>query len=612
MAPLATVRQLVSVYIPYIWKTAGLTWRAPLVVTALSFLVICTDLLSIGLIVPFLQAFLGGGGVRSSAASSLDFLSPLFEGMEGVGAIRLLICLIMATTLMRVGLTYASTLSNFHFQIGVEKRIRQELFQRALNIDIGKLSQSRMSDLFFLINNQPNSVSYCLFTLVSFIPAICSLALFSVIVFVVSWRLTLVSGALFALSYLLLKSTTHKIRENSREHNIQAAGLYHVVMEALNGIQLVRAFVREDWVREKYAACLKTYVDVSRRGVVLKAKLLPIQSLASTFSLALILLIGTFFLTVDGKVWSEMVVLYLVVMARLSGPVNTLLRLRADIASQSHGVEQVASFLRENAPSCEQASQIPFPGLKDRLEFRSVSFRYPTSDSDVLRNVSFSLPRGKTIALVGSSGSGKSTIAKLLMRFHNPTDGFIACDGQPATGFDIAGWRRSIGVVSQSTFLFNETIKDNIRFGRLDATDDEIIEAALHANAHEFIIQTERGYDTLVGDRGVRLSGGQAQRIAIARAILANPPILILDEATSSLDAISEMHVQSAIGFLSRNRTVLVIAHRLSTIKSADNIIVLDEGRVVEQGTYDGLIANRGAFWDFARLQILADDPQPA
>jgi subfamily B ATP-binding cassette protein MsbA len=611
MDNLVSVRELVTAQIPYIWRTVGLSWRGPITIAGLSLLVVISDLLSIGLIVPFLQAFMGGGIGSRMLDTPLGFLVPLFEGLDqGIG-IRLLVGGIILITLLRVSLTFVSTLMNFRYQVGVERRVRAELFGRALGMNIESLGQSRLSDIFFVINNQPNSASYCIFTLISFIPSIFSLILFASVVVMVSWQLTLVSMLLFGLSYLLLKKTNHLVRANSRDHNLQAAALYHIVMESLNGLQVVRAFVREEWAQKRYAEQLESYIGVSSKGVALKARLQPIQSLASTFSLALILLIGTFVLTVDGRVWSEMIVLYLLVMARLSGPINTLLRLRTDIASQSHGVGQVVSFLKNHAPPAHSHARA-FEGLRDEIKFEGLRFRYAGNDMDVLDYVSFSLPRGRTTALVGSSGSGKSTIIKLLARFYDPLAGRITCDGRDIGQFDVRSWRRSIGIVSQNTFLFNETIRENIRFGRLEATDEEVEDAARHAHAHDFILETEHGYETLVGDRGVRLSGGQAQRIAIARAILANPPILILDEATSSLDAVSERHVQDALSFLSRDRTVLVIAHRLSTIRHADNIVVLEKGRVVEQGAYDDLFARKGAFWNYAQHQHMSSDDSSA
>lgn len=608
MDRIASVRELIAEQIPYVWRTAQLSWRRPLMVGALSILVVASDMLSIGLIVPFLQALMGGGIGGRMMDTPLGFLVPTFQGFEQSTSVRLLVAAIIAITVLRVSLTYLSTMVNFRFQIGVERRVRAELFHRALGMDIERLGQHRLSDIFFTLNNQPYSVSYCLFTLISFIPSIFSLLLFASLVVLVSWQLTLVSLGIFGISFVLLKKTNRLVRENSRDHNKQAAGLYHVVMESLSGLALVRAFVREKWAEKRYADNLATYFEVSRQGIKLKARLQPISALASTFSLAVILFVGTFILTVDGQIWAEMLVLYLLVMARLSGPVNTLLRLRTDIAAQSHGVGQVVAFLKENAPPEPKESTQSYPGLLGTIQFENIGFRYAGNDAAVLEDVSFALPKGKTVALVGSSGSGKSTLIKLLVRFHKPTQGRITCDGADIADLDVATWRKAIGIVSQNTFLFNETIRENIRFGRLEASDAEVEGAARHAHAHDFIVETEHGYETLVGDRGVRLSGGQAQRIAIARAILANPPILVLDEATSSLDAVSERHVQEALSYLSRDRTVLVIAHRLSTIRHADQIVVLEKGRVVERGTYDGLFARQGAFWNYARHQHMSAD----
>ena len=261
------------------------------------------------------------------------------------------------------------------------------------------------------------------------------------------------------------------------------------------------------------------------------------------------------------------------------------------------------SFLNRSDKPYIRSGRSPLLGLKQAISFESVAFHYNPQDNLALQDISICIPQGKTTALVGPSGAGKSTIISLICRFYDVTSGEIYVDGCPLRELNLADWRSRIAIVSQDVHIFSTTVRENIAYGRLEATESEIIEAARLANAHEFISQLPQGYDTKVGDRGIRLSGGQRQRIALARAIVRNPEILILDEATNALDSISENLIQEALNTLSQNRTVIVVAHRLSTIKHADQIIVLEDGRVIEQGKLQHLLKLNGLFARLYRLQ---------
>jgi ATP-binding cassette subfamily B protein/subfamily B ATP-binding cassette protein MsbA len=266
-------------------------------------------------------------------------------------------------------------------------------------------------------------------------------------------------------------------------------------------------------------------------------------------------------------------------------------------------VERIASMLRRDDKEYVRSGVKPFNGLRDRIEFQSVSLEYSSEERAAVDNLDFTLPRGGMVALVGESGAGKSTIVNLLLRLYDPTSGRILVDGVDLRDLVLQQWRNHIGVVDQDPFVLNASLRDNIAFGKLNAQEDEIVAAAQAANAHEFIVQLAGGYDTTVGDRGYRLSGGQRQRISIARAILRNPDILVLDEATSDLDSHSERMIQEALDGLRRDRTLLVIAHRLSTIAKADQILVLEQGRVVEAGSHQELLALNGRYAMFWQLQ---------
>lgn len=296
--------------------------------------------------------------------------------------------------------------------------------------------------------------------------------------------------------------------------------------------------------------------------------------------------------------------MYLLTLFRMLPSIGKLNGLRSKFANSVPSIQLVEAFLRQdNKPIMAQGTQIYQP-LTRNIQFENIWFKYPTSRDWILRGVSLNLPKGTTLALVGSSGAGKSTLADLLPRFYDCLEGRILIDGQDLKSFDLPSLRQAMGIVSQETFLFNATVYDNIAYGCDGVTFNDVVSAAQRANAYEFIEQLPQGFDTPIGDRGVMLSGGQRQRLAIARALLRDPDILILDEATSALDTVSERLVQKALDELSRDRTVLVIAHRLSTIKNADQIAVFDQGEVVEVGQHDELLAQDGLYAKLYKMQF--------
>jgi ABC-type branched-subunit amino acid transport system ATPase component len=308
--------------------------------------------------------------------------------------------------------------------------------------------------------------------------------------------------------------------------------------------------------------------------------------------------------------YSTVMLTYFIVLFRLLPFINRLNGIRTGLAGCYPSLDIVHDFLRlDNKPFMAFGS-LRFEGLNQEIHFNKISFSYPQHDEVVLKDIDLKLPKGKTLALVGSSGSGKTTLADLLPRFYDPTQGCIFLDGIDLREFDPVTLRRAMGIVSQDTFLFNASIRANIAYAHPDASDEEIFIAAKQANAYEFIDRLPNKFDTLIGDRGVLLSGGQKQRLSIARALLQNPQILILDEATSALDTVSEKLVQAAIENLSKDRTTLVIAHRLSTISRADQIAVLDHGKVVEIGTHDELLQKQGAYYRLYSLQFAQQDDE--
>jgi subfamily B ATP-binding cassette protein MsbA len=323
----------------------------------------------------------------------------------------------------------------------------------------------------------------------------------------------------------------------------------------------------------------------------------------------LIVFMGRMFFQNQLEGLSAVLLTYLFILFRSLPLLSNLNGARSRFAHAYAGVDVVRDFLNlKNKPFMGNGT-VPFTGLQQSIEFQAVHFTYPGNEQPVLQGIDLSVPRGTTLALVGGSGAGKSTLADLVPRFYDPTKGKILLDGRDLREFDLKTLRQRMGIVSQDTFLFNTSVKDNIAYARPEATDEEIFTAVKRAHADEFIRDLPQGFDTKIGDRGVLLSGGQRQRISIARALLQDPDILILDEATSALDTVSERLVQAAIDELSRDRTTIVIAHRLSTVHQADQIAVLDQGKVAEVGTHDQLLAKGGAYARLYSMQF-ADEAE--
>lgn len=423
---------------------------------------------------------------------------------------------------------------------------------------------------------------------------------------ILHWRLTLLCIIIVPLVSITIKYFGRKLKKSGHMMQERIADVTSHLQETIGGIRVVKSFFREDYEIARFRQINQASFGAAMRAARQSSQLSPIVEFIAAIAVTAIIWYGGWSV-IDGELTAGELIAFLIYAINLANPVRRLSALYGDIQRSMAAGERVFALLDETPDIREKADAIALPVLRGDVVFDAVHFQYEPS-KEVLSGISFHAEPGQKIALVGPSGSGKSTIANLIPRFYDVTAGAIKIDGHDVRDVTLASLREQIGIVPQDTALFNTTIEENIRYGRLDATDEEVAAAVRAANAEEFVRQMPQGLQTPIGDRGLVLSGGQRQRIAIARALLKDPRILILDEATSALDTESEQLVQAALERLMIGRTAFIIAHRLTTIQDADHILVIDRGRIVESGTHQSLLALHGMYYNLYTLRLQGDE----
>ncbi|HPC10882.1 MAG TPA: ABC transporter ATP-binding protein [candidate division Zixibacteria bacterium] len=484
-----------------------------------------------------------------------------------------------------------------YVQQALVRRFRDQLFEKYQRLPLGYFHGRRTGQVISRITNDVlvlnDSVDIGFNNLVT--DAITVIVLFAFLV-ILSWKLTLLSMIVMPLVFVFIWFVGKKLRKYSARTQERMADVNSVLEEAVTNLRIVKAFSTEEFETGRFFRATHQYFRSLLRMTRIRHLAAPINDmLATTAGLFILLVAGTRIIAGTGELSAGDFITFIVAMLAMIKPVKSLSQIHIKLQEGMAAAERIFEVLDAPETVGEPAAPVVLPEFREVIRYEGVWFRYETSD-DVLRDVTFEVRKGEVVAIVGPSGAGKSTLLDLLPRFYDPQRGRVAIDGHDIRTLSLASLRRQMGIVTQETLLFNDTIANNIAYGLTDVPRERIEEAARIANAHQFIAEFERGYDTPVGNRGVMLSGGQRQRVAIARALLRDPAILILDEATSALDTESELLVQEAIDRLMRDRTVLVIAHRLSTVKNADRIIVLDRGRIVECGSHSDLLRHNGLY----------------
>ena len=515
------------------------------------------------------------------------------------------IALIVMTALKTFGY-FASSAVMVPLRTGVVRDIRIEVYEKVLKLPLSFFSEERKGDIIARMSADvqvvENSITSSIDMLIRqpIAIAVCFSTLFAT-----SWQLTMFVLAVAPVAAWTMGVVSRKLKSQSAAVQGQWGDIIAQLDETLGGLRIIKAFIAEHKMLQRF-----TYVnDEFRKGmnqmVIRQNAAHPMSEFLGTCIIVIVLWFGGFLILSDSNlIDASSFIFYMVILYNVINPVKELSRATYQIPLGLASMDRIDFILKAENPIKEPALPEPLPCFEEGIELRDVSFSY-IEGREVLKHINLKVPKGKTIALVGQSGSGKSTLVDLIPRYHDVKQGEVLIDGKNIKGLRISELRSLIGNVNQEAILFNDTFYNNITFGVDHATKEEVEEAARIANAHDFIMESEKGYDTMIGDRGGRLSGGQRQRVSIARAILKNPPILILDEATSALDTESERLVQEALERLMKSRTTIAIAHRLSTIKNADEICVLYEGEIVERGQHEELIAKNGYYKRLYDMQQL-------
>ncbi len=580
-------------------------------------LTIIFSLLNFALLIPFLNLLFGVNelvkvkpALTFSTQGLLEYLNYYISQIiltQGKLEALVFICI---TILIAFFLRNLSRFFAMYFMAGVRigavRGIRNDIYNKLLVLPVAFYTRHRKGDIIARVTTDVQEVEYSIMNYLEMIVRD-PVTIIAYLIFMISLsgRLTLFVLIILPVTGLIIGRIGKSLRKESKIGQNKFASLLSIIEESITGLRIIKAFNAIDYsdnkFKEKNNDYTRTLLKIYRRRDLSS----PLSEFLSSMVIVVVLWFGGRMVLSDTPaIQAADFITYIVAFSQIIPPAKTFAQGFYSIQKGIASAERIFEILDADEEIVEKENAIAIHGFEKEIEFKSVYFRY--EKEDVLRDINLKIPKGKVIALVGESGGGKSTMADLIPRFYDVTGGELLVDGINVKEVKIDDLRRLMGIVSQESILFNDTIFNNIAFGLTNITEEEVVAAAKVANAHEFIMQTEKGYQTNIGDRGAKLSGGQRQRLSIARAVLANPPILILDEATSSLDTESEKLVQKALFNVMKDRTSVVIAHRLSTIQHADEIIVIKKGEIVERGTHSELLTHKGTYWKLYEMQSFA------
>ena len=542
------------------------------------------------------------GSIKEVATNNLYYYIQEFIVVHSASTALLVIGIFLAfMTFLKTGAYFLSSATIIPIRTGIVRDIRNQIYQKINSLSLGFFSEERKGDIIARMSGDVQEVENSIMSSLDMLFKNPILILFYFVTLIcISWQLTLFT-ILFVPPFGWFMGVVGK---KLKAHSIEAQALWSdtmsMVEETLGGLRIIKAFCAEEKMNKRFNQVNSSYRDNIMRVNIRQQMAHPMSEFLGTILIVVVLWFGGILVLDYGRIDGPTIIFYLVMLYSIINPLKEFSKASYNIPKGLASMERIDKILQAEVEIKDKETPEHISSFEHQIEFRHVSFAYTDRKSAelvyVLKDINLVIPKGKTVALVGQSGSGKSTMVDLIPRYYDVQEGEVLIDGINVKDLAVHDLRMLIGNVNQEAILFNASFRDNIRFGKTDATDEEIANAAKIANAYEFITKSEKGFDTNIGDRGGRLSGGQRQRVSIARAILKNPPILILDEATSALDTESERLVQDALEKLMKTRTTVAVAHRLSTIKHADEICVLHEGRIVERGTHEELIKKEGYY----------------
>ena len=542
------------------------------------------------------------GSIKEVATNNLYYYIQEFIVVHSASTALLVIGIFLAfMTFLKTGAYFLSSATIIPIRTGIVRDIRNQIYQKINSLSLGFFSEERKGDIIARMSGDVQEVENSIMSSLDMLFKNPILILFYFVTLIcISWQLTLFT-ILFVPPFGWFMGVVGK---KLKAHSIEAQALWSdtmsMVEETLGGLRIIKAFCAEEKMNKRFNQVNSSYRDNIMRVNIRQQMAHPMSEFLGTILIVVVLWFGGILVLDYGRIDGPTIIFYLVMLYSIINPLKEFSKASYNIPKGLASMERIDKILQAEVEIKDKENPEHISSFEHQIEFRHVSFAYTDHQNDelvyVLKDINLVIPKGKTIALVGQSGSGKSTMLDLIPCYYDVQEGEVLIDGINVKDLCVHDLRQLIGNVNQEAILFNASFKNNIRFGKTDATDEEIANAAKIANAYEFITKSEHGFDTNIGDRGGRLSGGQRQRVSIARAILKNPPILILDEATSALDTESERLVQDALEKLMKTRTTVAVAHRLSTIKHADEICVLHEGKIVERGTHDELIRKDGYY----------------
>lgn len=532
------------------------------------------------------------------------------QSIESHGAFIVLIvmgCILIIATLLKMAGYFASSAIMVPLRTGIVRDIRIQVYAKVLSLPLSFFSEERKGDIIARMSADVTAVENSLTSSIDMLIrnpialVVCFITLFSV-----SWQMTLFVIVILPLAGWVMGVVSRKLKRQSATAQSQWGDIMSQLDETLGGLRVIKAFIAESKMLARFTKTNNEFRDAMNEMVIRQSSAHPMSEFLGTCVIIIVLWFGGALILNNSYAPMDAAtfIFYLVILYSIINPLKEFSKAFYNIPLGLASMDRIDMILKAESHIKDPVNPLPLDNFEDKLSFKNVSFSY-VEGRPVLKHINLEVAKGKTVALVGQSGSGKSTLVDLIPRYHNVGEGELLIDGKNVNSVSIHSLRSLIGNVNQEAILFNDSFYNNITFGVENATMEQVIEAAKIANAHDFIMETEKGYDTMIGDRGGRLSGGQRQRVSIARAILKNPPILILDEATSALDTESERLVQEALERLMKSRTTIAIAHRLSTIKNADEICVLYEGEIVERGKHEELIALNGYYKKLNDMQSL-------